>query len=492
MQRTGAAAIYVAIWVISFLSILSIGFMSSQTLRFFWGFLISISALVSSLHYQILHEPVGIDSFEMLIIERANLSNAISNYGNFAISSVLKAILLFIALTIPSPKYISMRYTGFIPSIPIIIIIGIIYHTAGSGLNGLPGQFTSLSTVLSVAFSQQDINAERKEVEIPIVNKDQVKHIVLIIDESIRADYIDLNKDQNVTPYLKEIRNDIINFGIATSGANCSSTSNAIIRMGGVPQNLGISSKSIMKNPTIWQFFHKAGYKTTYIDAQNQKGNLHNFMNQKEFESIDQVRYIDGENYEKDHLAAKIIQDLLLSEEPQFIYLNKAGAHFHYEDYYPDNSSPFVPHMVHKELTKNNKDRLVNSYKNVVRWSVDEFFKILIKDNKLQDSLIIYSSDHGQNLLDDDDPVTHCRRNNVLQQEGMVPLFVITDRPELNFNMASHFQIFPTIIYILGYDEKTIEQQYGKGLFEKQDAKIGFAYGPIFGKFGKKVSWHFQ
>ena len=132
--------------------------------------------------------------------------------------------------------------------------------------------------------------------------------------------------------------------------------SNTILRLGANPNYLGISSHTIMKNPSIWKFMHQSGYFSTYIDAQAMHGRLHNYMTRNELSLIDRIIQLDGVIYGKDHKAAKIIQELLLSDTPQFIYFNKAGAHFHYEDHYPDSFTPFVPHMEHDEQESiNNK-----------------------------------------------------------------------------------------------------------------------------------------
>ena len=54
----------------------------------------------------------------------------------------------------------------------------------------------------------------------PIFNK-----IVMIMDESVRGDYISLNDaTHDTTPFLKTLEN-LINFGVAISSGNCSHTS---------------------------------------------------------------------------------------------------------------------------------------------------------------------------------------------------------------------------------------------------------------------------
>ena len=48
----------------------------------------------------------------------------------------------------------------------------------------------------------------------------------------VRGDYLDINNNQNITPSLFAKKNEIINFGIASSGANDSAKSNQILRTG--------------------------------------------------------------------------------------------------------------------------------------------------------------------------------------------------------------------------------------------------------------------
>ena len=60
----------------------------------------------------------------------------------------------------------------------------------------------------------------------------------MIMDESVRGDYVSLNDAaHNTTPYLKATDN-LVNFGVAISGANCSDISRTIFRFGMRQTNL--------------------------------------------------------------------------------------------------------------------------------------------------------------------------------------------------------------------------------------------------------------
>jgi glucan phosphoethanolaminetransferase (alkaline phosphatase superfamily) len=202
--------------------------------------------------------------------------------------------------------------------------------------------------------------------------------------------------------------------------------------------------------------------------------------------------------HDNDREAARIIQESLKAKNPQFIYLNKRGVHFHYEYFYPQGSGKFYPCLIAGEVTRD-RNKLINSYKNAVQWAVDSFFQALLANaTDLGSSVIMYTSDHGQNLLEDGDPVTHCREKPT-RQEAMVPLLVLTGNHPLfekfkgaavkNRNRANHFQIFPTILELFGFSPAEIKEKYYVTLFDSMPERLGFTSGAIFGRFGKTPKW---
>src|SRR5262249_30108858 len=145
------------------------------------------------------------------------------------------------------------------------------------------------------------------------------------------------------------------------------------------------------------------------------------------------------------------------------------GAHFPYDDKYPVEDARFPM------IGGDDRERLISSYKNAVAWSVDEFFRVLLPATDLSNTLIIYTSDHGQNLLDNGYKVTHCSTDgHIARGEGLVPLFAITlksdwvkrlnDSAQRGASQFSHFEIFPTLLSAFGYDEQATEAKYGPSL----------------------------
>lgn len=152
--------------------------------------------------------------------------------------------------------------------------------------------------------------------------------MVLIVDESVRGDFIDINgRNMGITPFLYKNQDRIINFGYSSSGANCS----AVIRYWDLDTNPKNFEKTFNHNPYIWSYAQKAGYQTILIEGQAKKGTLNNKLSTDEVKNINTIINLKTENSrETDLNIAKKIKQLLSSEhtKPLFIYVVKQGIHF--------------------------------------------------------------------------------------------------------------------------------------------------------------------
>jgi len=151
-------------------------------------------------------------------------------------------------------------------------------------------------------------------------------------------------------------------------------------------------------------------------------------MHSTELEAVDDFIQFDGVPKQlRDLRIADRLKDYLAKPEPSFIFVNKAGVHFPYRQSHPSEEAVFLPQMDPNEAAGGSRDRLINSYKNGIRWAVDSFFRRFFEDLDLRDAVIIYSSDHGQHLMEGEFPGTHCRTESPYVAEGIVPLFVMED-----------------------------------------------------------------
>jgi len=93
----------------------------------------------------------------------------------------------------------------------------------------------------------------------------------------------------------------------------------------------------------------------------------------------------------------------------------------------------------------------------------------LTNGRKLDNQIIFYTSDHGQSLYQNDDPLTHCHQDNVPMDEYRVPMMAfsknINDVLKKSKNSTSQEQIFPTTLKFMGYSNDIVKS-YGPSLSE--------------------------
>ena len=466
------SAVFLFIWLLSIVACLAVALIPRFWVRLILALPILISAYANELYLEIADENLELSDVTNFWLSRADYQSAIGNYWRSGISSLLYILPGIIAFLLPVyrvPK--KLIYTMMTVMIYLSVYGGVfvvVMLKGGAGARGFPEQFKTSSLLLNVVKEDMnnDFNAMRKRAPKNNNNELNRPNIVLIIDESVRGDYLSINKpDIGTTPYLTSIENKIINYGYASSGTICSNYSNAILRFGA---SQGDISGTLLRNPSVWDYAVQTGYHTVYIDSQKSFGTFQNFMALDERRFIDEFVQFDVESVQKtddfvrkDREAAKIIRSLLGKRRPQFIILNKEGAHAPYEGKYPSDQSIFTPHMkLGQGISKSlDKKLLINSYRNAIYWTVDLFFKELVDNLDLTNTVIIYTSDHGQNLLDRG-VATHCS-SNPPETVGLVPLFIITDHPDIKsklkdkqslfYDRASHFNIIPTILEMLNY-----------------------------------------
>jgi glucan phosphoethanolaminetransferase (alkaline phosphatase superfamily) len=377
------------------------------------------------------------------------------------------------------------------PLAVVAIISAVIIHTKGS-TEEFPSPFALPSMIgMVVANAEQPVEDVfsfgygRTRLDPVEVNYDGpirplAKHIVFIVDESVRGDVLELNQPElDNTPFLAGQKDTVINFGVAVSDANCSMASRLMLKFGLRPDDFADSGLAKFELPSIWQYAHRAGYRTIMIDPfQNDK---HSYA--LEWPSIDlYLPETDAATYARDGLIADRLVQLLKDDAPSFIYVNKYGVHNPYESAYPPGFHEIpVPGKRTLADWRGGAPRkaLLDAYSNAVQWSVDGFFRKLLNRFDGGDVLVIYTSDHGQSLMDGGEKLSHCstyREGSTQIGEGLVPLFALTKIPGLEerlresaaraYGHAADFDIFPTLLSAMGYDEEWSRKQYGPSLLD--------------------------
>jgi hypothetical protein len=498
IHRPLTALVILGVWAASVGATFCVALLPRPATRCAWALILGLAGLVSSGYFAVCKIPLGWDAFLTLWQTMFMAGAAVDTYGStLAVPGLLALCLIAVIALPPTVPRMKNRWLAILPLIPVLLVFQVIRVTSGAGLDGLPAPYYSLGLAAGLLFCDSAPEHGKALAE-ALQSSPRVRNILFIVDESVRGDFIDLNRDRGITPYLKSIRGRLINFGAASSAANCSSESNAILRMGANPAAL-INGSDIRANPTIWLYAHKAGFKNVFIDDQRTNGKLINYMDPAERKLVDEFIQPGGPIERRDFGAIPIVSRLLREPGRHFIYINKQGAHFPYQSGYPKEETLFSPNLERFDETTD-RVRLNNSYKNAIHWTVDTFFRELNEQSDLRDTLVVYTSDHGQNLLDDGIPLTHCRADHPISEEAWVPLLLFSHderlaadlrkAARLNHDRVSAFQIFPTLLQVMGYDPIAARKNYYLTLFDRVETPLGFASGGIFRVFGGKAKWN--
>jgi len=332
---------------------------------------------------------------------------------------------------------------------------------------------------------------ERESVNIK-ASPQRRTHIVYLVDESIRGDLLSINNPAELTTLglmALTSRYHADNYGVVSAAANCSAPSNLLLRTGLRPDQLPDSKGSLFSQANIFQYASKAGFKTYYLDAQVEAARLQNFFTQHEIEKIDEYLPIKSHAQRDEYLldqelADSVIERIQTAEQPLFIYANKVGTHFPYEKTYPEPAA---------DLDKN------EHYRAALGWSVDRFLEHLVTGLHASGEAVrvIYTSDHGQGLGEKGSDSTHCLPYKPANVQASVPLLVFTlnddasQRWQPRTGGYSHFQIFPTILQMMGYATEDVIERYGVDLSIPWPGERYFYSGDLTGR-GQLSQNHFD
>ncbi|MFJ2363227.1 sulfatase-like hydrolase/transferase [Pseudomonas sp. NPDC087697] len=488
-----------------------------QTLvRHLFALVMFVSAVFFDVYTRVTADYLTYSSFVSLVYSGGFIQEAVYQYRTVIVSAVASGLLLLFGIGLKPRRRLALPGYALVaaPLAGVMLLSAVLFVRAGEGARGLPIMYTPLAYLNLFAYeSLHNTVGPREPVSLARVNSPASHDIVLIIDESVSGNYLDINTEFGVHSNLKEAHPglDIFNYGYAASVANCSADTNVTLRYGGTRTDYMRINSTL---PSIWQYAKKAGLHTVYIDAQRTGGNLQNLMTDLERKDIDEFVQFDQTHVrDRDMAAAQKLIDLLNDGQPALVVINKVGAHFPVHDKYPDDFMayrPTLPRGQFMEVADTGKrdgfngqpdDWLLyrNAYKNTLLWNVGEFFARVFAKADLSNATLIYTSDHGQDLHERGNPGlnTHCGGDPV-EEEGLVPLVVIQGRGlhtldwqdalPGNKDRSSHYNIFPTLLQLMGYDLTAIEPIYGKPLSQPTNDDFTFNYR-FNARLGAKPAW---
>jgi len=249
--------------------------------------------------------------------------------------------------------------------------------------------------------------------------------IILVIGETSRAHNWQLNGyKRNTNPELVK-RKDIFYFKNAISAATHTNQTIQLVLSRATPRNLN----PIYSEKSIVTAFSEAGYKTFWISNQNMTGGVETTVYSISLEA--DKRIFTNTDYEvRSEFDEALIPALekTLSENtnaPLFIVIHTMGSHEVYRNRYPENFEEFRPASKGDDYNFSSpdiKERLLNSYDNSILYTdyiLDKLIEVTASTKR--PSTLSYFSDHGENLLDDE--------NNRFGHGGVIPTQYVTNIP---------------------------------------------------------------
>lgn len=510
--------LFVGMFVVLTVALFMTAYIRQTLIRHLFALAMFGSAVFFDVYSRVTADYLTYSSFVSLVYSGGFIEEALYQYRGAIISGVLGGLLLLFGIGLKPRRRMPVPGALLVaaPLLGVLLLSAVLFVRAGEGARGLPVMYTPLAYLNLFAYeSLHNTVGPREPVSLARVDQAVGHDIVLVIDESISGNYLDINAPFGVHSNLKESRPgvEIYNYGYAASIANCSVDTNVTLRYGGTRADYVRINSTL---PSIWQYAKKAGLRTVYIDAQRTGGNLQNLMNATEKKDIDEFVQFDQTSVrERDMAAAAKLIELLNDDKPQLVVLNKVGAHFPVHDKYPDAFMAYRPTLPRGQFLEvadtgerdgfnGQPDDWVlyrNAYKNTLLWNVGEFFSRVFAQASLNSALLIYTSDHGQDLHERGNPGlnTHCGGDPV-EEEGLVPLVVIqgSGLKTLDWQAAlagnkdrsSHYNIFPTLLQVMGYDLAGVEAVYGKPLSVPTADEFTFNYR-FNARLGAKPEWKY-
>ena len=490
----------------------SAAFIRGALLRWGWALALALASILVGSFQNATADAMSYDAFVTMIHSAGFADDAVAQYGVSIAWAAAGALFLFIGVGLkPGAR---TRLPGFAaalaPFTGLAILSILLFVRGGEGGRGLPNAWVGTAYAVLAAYeTATQPSMSRQPVTIAHGPKPGQGDIVLIVDESIAGRYLDINDAAGVRSGLASPPPGVVvsNFGLAASIANCSFGSNLTLRYGGTRDAYQRINATM---PSIFAYAKQAGFSTIYIDAQRTGGAFQNGMDDAEWREIDHfVQFPETPVVDRDMAAADALVAALNNKQRELILVNKMGAHFPVADKYPGSASIFSPTLPRDESAVMTETRIPknlyngaeswrlyrNSYRNTVAWTVGGFFDKLFADARLDGTLIIYTSDHGQNLHErgDSGTTTHCSPSPA-SEEGSVPLAIIGTSPrwdaaaKRNFDASSHYRIFPTLLNAMGYDPAAVRHHYGEAL--DSSAPDPTTFNSLFNaRLGRKPIW---
>lgn len=294
---------------------------------------------------------------------------------------------------------------------------------------------------LCLAIDRSWISAHYKETSAdfkfhsrPTHPADSTEVYVMVVGETARAQNFGLyGYSRNTTPLLGKTRG-VVAFNNALTQSNTTHKSVPMLLSAATADNYS----RLYNERGILSAFREAGFFTAFFSNQMPNHSFIDFLG----EQADTCVFLkskapQGVNIYDAELLPMVSGILKQGRRKVFIVLHTYGSHFEYRERYPKSFAFYQPDDK-TEAKFENRQSLLNAYDNTILYTdylLNSLTRILERHGGL--CAMLYTSDHGENIFDDDRRLFLHASPKASEYELRVPLII--------WQSESHRKEFPKI-----------------------------------------------
>lgn len=252
------------------------------------------------------------------------------------------------------------------------------------------------------------------------------EHYIFILGEAARYDHFHLNGyARHTSPELDTIAG-LYSMERLYTQANLTLKARPLILTRATiddPER-GVSERGIA------EAYHEAGFQTAWLSNQPLVDYSRRMANEQDYR-YGSITGLEGGTVHYDTIVVGLAQRLFEQHKTRksFYLLHLLGSHLKYDQRYPKEYERFTPAVQASDgyavLSAKNKDKVVNAYDNTILYTdhvIAEAIRLLQKQKGIR--ALIYVSDHGENLFDDEREMSVHGSYEGTVYEAHVPCFI--------------------------------------------------------------------
>lgn len=228
---------------------------------------------------------------------------------------------------------------------------------------------------------------------------DRKEIYIFVIGETARAcNFSVYGYGRNTTPHLSKEPNLFV-FKDALTQSNTTHKSVPMLMSAVSAENYD----SIYYHKGIFTAFKEAGFATAFFSNQRRNNSFIDFFGLEADTAVFiKDDYPIGTNVSDKKLLPLVENTIKDSTAKKiFIVLHTYGSHFNYMERYGAENTVFTPDKV-TGVGFRHRNNLINAYDNTIHFTDDFLYNLINLINKADvNSAILYTSDHGEDILDD-------------------------------------------------------------------------------------------